>query len=215
MQSLIDQIDDWLPQTQCAQCGYPRCRLYAAAIVAGTAATNRCPPGGDITLAALARLTGTPPRPLDPGCGAARPSSVAVIDEARCIGCALCIKACPVDAIVGAAKWLHTVLAAECTGCELCIAPCPVDCIDLRPLAAEQPQAPEGWRWPTYPPQRVARARRRAAARAARLATRTTRARQSSSTASNRRRIQTEIRDSVARVRRKRETARDPSAGVS
>ena len=124
-------IDALLPQTQCRKCGYDGCRPYAEAIAAGKADINRCPPGGSEGIAELARLLGVPEKPLDPSCGAIGPRTVAVIDEAHCIGCMLCIQACPVDAIVGAAKLMHTVLRSECTGCELCIPPCPVDCIAL------------------------------------------------------------------------------------
>lgn len=136
---LADRIDAVLPQTQCTQCGYPDCRRYADAVAAGEAAINRCPPGGDEGIVLLAELTGRPPLPLDPACGSTKPFMVALIDEAHCIGCTLCIQACPVDAILGAVKQMHTVLADECTGCELCIAPCPVDCIDLVP--ARRPDA--------------------------------------------------------------------------
>lgn len=124
-------IDALLPQTQCRKCGYAGCRPYAEAIAAGAADINRCPPGGDEGVRELAALLGVPPRPLDPECGAAGPRTVAFIDEAHCIGCTLCIQACPVDAIAGAAKLMHTVMRELCTGCELCIPPCPVDCIAL------------------------------------------------------------------------------------
>lgn len=129
-----ERIDALLPQTQCGQCGYPGCRPYAQAIAAGQADINQCPPGGTATVRALADLLGREPRPLDTARGTEKPPQVALIDEARCIGCTLCIQACPVDAIVGAAKRMHTVLADDCTGCELCLPPCPVDCIDLVPL---------------------------------------------------------------------------------
>ena len=134
-----DQIDALLPQTQCTRCGYPGCRPYAEALAAGAAEINRCPPGGADTIAALARLLKQPVRPLDPACGAAGPALVAQIDEAACIGCAKCLPPCPVDAIVGAQKQMHTVLLALCTGCELCVAPCPVDCISMVPRAALAP----------------------------------------------------------------------------
>ncbi|MBN8735304.1 MAG: RnfABCDGE type electron transport complex subunit B [Xanthomonadales bacterium] len=127
----VARIDDALPQTQCARCGYPACRPYAEAVARGDAAINRCPPGGEQGVQTLARLTGQPPLPLDPECGPETPPRVAVIDEAVCIGCTKCIQACPVDAIVGANKLMHTVIADLCTGCELCVAPCPVDCIDM------------------------------------------------------------------------------------
>lgn len=126
-------IDRVLPQTQCTKCGYPACRPYARAVAAGEAAINRCPPGGDAVIRQLAALTGRPYAPLDPASGREQPRHVALIDEALCIGCTLCIDACPVDAIVGAQKQMHTVLAELCTGCELCLPPCPVDCIAMEP----------------------------------------------------------------------------------
>ena len=126
---LIEAVNERLPQTQCAPCGFPGCRPYAAAIVEQHAPINLCPPGGEATVVRLAELLGREPLPLEEP---AAQRSVAVIDEARCIGCAHCLAACPVDAIVGAHQLMHTVIEAECTGCELCIAPCPVDCIDLR-----------------------------------------------------------------------------------
>ncbi len=127
---LVEQVNDLLPQTQCAQCGYPGCRPYAAAVVDGTAAINLCPPGGEETLRRLADLLG---RDIIPLAASVEPS-VAVIDEALCIGCTHCRNACPVDAIIGAHQLMHTVIASECTGCELCVAPCPVDCISMRSL---------------------------------------------------------------------------------
>jgi len=128
--SLADRVDRLLPQTQCTRCGYAACRPYADAIAAGEARINRCPPGGGATIAALAALTGRPAIPLDPACGVEATLRVARVDEAACIGCTLCIAACPVGAIVGARLRMHTVLASQCTGCELCLAPCPVDCIE-------------------------------------------------------------------------------------
>ncbi|HVN42118.1 MAG TPA: RnfABCDGE type electron transport complex subunit B [Steroidobacteraceae bacterium] len=133
----VEAIDRLLPQTQCTRCGHPGCRPYAEAIARGEEDINRCPPGGERTIAALARLLGRAPRPLDPQVGPPTPRQVAVIDESRCIGCARCLPACPVDAIVGAKRFMHTVIAGQCTGCELCLPPCPVDCIELRPLPAE------------------------------------------------------------------------------
>ena len=127
---LISRIDELLPQTQCAQCGYPGCRPYAAAVADGTAAINLCPPGGDDTVRRLAKLLGREVIPLEE----VSTPAVAVIDEAACIGCYLCVEACPVDAIVGAHQFMHTIIERECTGCELCIPPCPVDCIAMRPL---------------------------------------------------------------------------------
>lgn len=128
---LVEQINDALPQTQCAQCGYPGCRPYAAAVVDGSAGINLCPPGGDSTVRRLARLLGREVIPL----ATSIEPSIAVIDEPACIGCFHCRKACPVDAIVGAPHFMHTVIESECTGCELCVAPCPVDCITMRPLS--------------------------------------------------------------------------------
>jgi Na+-translocating ferredoxin:NAD+ oxidoreductase subunit B len=129
--ALTAAIDALLPQTQCRQCGFEGCLPYAQALADGRAEINRCPPGGAAGIGALARLLGRAERPLDPSCGVPRPLRIARIDEARCIGCTLCIQACPVDAIVGTARAMHTVVAAECTGCDLCLAPCPVDCIDM------------------------------------------------------------------------------------
>jgi Na+-translocating ferredoxin:NAD+ oxidoreductase subunit B len=127
----VETLNAVLPQTQCAQCGFPGCRPYAEAMLAGQVDINRCPPGGEDTIRQLARLLGRSPVPLAPELGGPPPSQVAVIDEPRCIGCTLCVRACPVDAIVGAHQFMHTVIAAECTGCELCVPACPVDCIDL------------------------------------------------------------------------------------
>ena len=134
MNPLVQRLDALLPQTQCTKCGYAGCRPYAQAMAAGEADINQCPPGGDETVAKLARALGREPRPLNPANGVYRPPQVAVIDEAICVGCTKCIQACPVDAIVGASKLMHTVIASWCTGCELCIPPCPVDCIALLPV---------------------------------------------------------------------------------
>ncbi|WP_426140501.1 electron transport complex subunit RsxB [Pseudomonas sp. DWP3-1-2] len=130
--NLIHSIDALLPQTQCGKCGHPGCKPYAQGIIDGEA-INKCPPGGEETIAALARLLEVPALPLDTERGSA-PPQVAFIREAECIGCTKCIQACPVDAILGAAKMMHTVIIDECTGCDLCVAPCPVDCIDMIPL---------------------------------------------------------------------------------
>lgn len=141
---LAGRIDGLLPQTQCGQCGYPGCRPYAEAIARGDA-INKCPPGGARTIAELARLLGEPVAKLDPRHGTEGSPLRAVIREAECIGCTKCIQVCPVDAILGAPKLMHTVIESECTGCELCVAPCPVDCIDLqafpRPATAPWPLA--------------------------------------------------------------------------
>lgn len=139
--SLIDRIDAALPQTQCTRCGYPDCRAYASAIVMELAAINRCPPGGAEGIQRLAVATGRPAAPLDPQRGVEGPRALAVIDEAWCIGCTLCIKACPVDCIVGASKRMHTVVDDQCTGCELCLPACPVDCIVMKPVT----EARSGW----------------------------------------------------------------------
>lgn len=141
---IVDQIDAVLPQTQCGQCGYPGCRPYATAIANGEAPINQCPPGGDNTIVALADLLDTEVLPLNADNGTHNEVPLlAVIDEEICIGCTLCIQACPVDAILGSAKHMHTVIADECTGCELCLPPCPVDCIDMVPIK----QTIADWKW--------------------------------------------------------------------
>jgi electron transport complex protein RnfB len=130
----VERIDALLPQTQCGRCTFSGCRPYAEAIAQGTADINQCPPGGERTAQALAKLVGAAPKPVGKEFGVVPEyPAVAVIDEAACIGCTKCIQACPVDAIVGASRAMHTVIAAECTGCELCIPPCPVDCIVMQP----------------------------------------------------------------------------------
>lgn len=140
---LVDEIDGLLPQTQCGQCGYPGCRPYAQAIAEGDV-INKCPPGGQGTVDALADLLDVEPMTLDAEEGAAEPvKSVAYIREDECIGCTKCIQACPVDAILGAAKQMHTVIVAECTGCDLCVEPCPVDCIDMLPIETTL----NNWKW--------------------------------------------------------------------
>ena len=140
---MVEKIDAILPQTQCGQCGYPGCKPYATAIAKGEADINQCPPGGEEGVKKLAELLGVEPKPLN---AEPKPKSVALIDENLCIGCTLCIQACPVDAILGAAKQMHTIIAAECTGCELCVAPCPVDCISMVPLREDF----NNWKW-KYP----------------------------------------------------------------
>jgi Na+-translocating ferredoxin:NAD+ oxidoreductase subunit B len=131
--TFIDQINTILPQTQCRQCGYNGCKPYAEAIASGQADINQCPPGGDDGILELAGLLGLKTKPLNPQFGEHKPQFIAFIVEEDCIGCVKCIAACPVDAIVGAAKLMHTVIAEECTGCELCVSPCPVDCIVMKP----------------------------------------------------------------------------------
>ena len=156
---LADRIDAMLPQTQCTRCGYPACRPYAEAIARGETGINHCPPGGAAGISVLAELLGRPAIALDPANGIEKPRELALIDEEVCIGCTKCIQACPVDAILGASKMMHTVLVEECTGCELCIAPCPVDCITMVVAAADVEDS-----------QRAARYRERYEARATRLA---------------------------------------------
>ncbi len=129
--ALADRINALLPQTQCTQCGYEGCAPYAKAIAEEGANINRCPPGGEAGITALSKLLNVPILPLDPECGELKPNQVALIDAAVCIGCAKCLPACPVDAILGASKYMHTIIAPLCTGCGLCIPPCPVDCITL------------------------------------------------------------------------------------
>ena len=136
---VVESINALLPQTQCAQCGYPGCKPYAEAIAHGDEAINRCPPGGQDAIHSLAKLLGRDVIALDTTVGEEKPDQLAIIDEDRCIGCKLCIQACPVDAILGTAKRMHTVISHECTGCELCIPPCPVDCIELVATDYSQP----------------------------------------------------------------------------
>jgi electron transport complex protein RnfB len=175
-----DEIDGLLPQTQCTRCGYQGCRPYAQAIAGGAAQINQCPPGGARTITALAQLTGRPGLPLNPDNGTEGPELVAQIDEELCIGCAKCLPPCPVDAILGAPKQMHTVLLALCTGCELCIAPCPVDCISMVPrtqLHAPAPGPAENRaRFAVHNSRAAGRAARRAALLQARKAAATPRA---------------------------------------
>ncbi len=147
-ETLAQRLNAALPQTQCTRCGYPDCQSYANAMAAGEVAINRCPPGGAEGIQRLARITGQAARPLDPAHGVEGPRALALIDEAWCIGCTLCIKACPVDSILGASKVMHTVVNDWCTGCELCVPVCPVDCISMVPVTG----ALTGWQaW--SPPQ--------------------------------------------------------------
>ena len=160
---LASRLDAALPQTQCTRCGYPDCRAYALAMAEGSADINRCPPGGAEGILRLAAITGRPVLPLDPERGSEGPRALAVIDEAWCIGCTLCIKACPVDCIVGAPKLMHTVVDAQCTGCALCVPACPVDCIALQPVEGVHTG------WAAWSPDQAAQARRRYAQRQQRL----------------------------------------------
>ena len=208
--AFVETLDSALPQTQCTRCGYPCCRAYAEALAHGQADINQCPPGGDVTVRALAKMLGVAPKPIDPKFGAHRPRRRALIDEGRCIGCRKCIDACPVDAIVGTHKWMHTVIAAQCSGCELCLPPCPVDCIDMVPIA----MTARGGIWPEYTDQEVKDWRARTLARLGRLARRSERPK--TGAASNRRdhagsretpspnQIRAEIAVARERVRHKR-----------
>lgn len=153
--ALAASLLDALPQTQCRRCGYADCRDYAEAIASGAADVNRCPPGGEDGIVRLAQIVGRPTRPLDPECGAEGPRALALIDEAACIGCALCLKACPTDAIVGAATRMHTVVDDLCTGCALCLPVCPVDCIALVPTSGM------GTGWNAWSPAQAEQARAR------------------------------------------------------
>lgn len=161
--TLADQLEDLLPQTQCTKCGYPACRPYAEAIASGAASYNQCPPGGQQGIERLARLLNRPVIPLNPVNGTERPRALAVIDEALCIGCTLCIQACPVDAIIGAAKQMHSVINELCTGCDLCVAPCPVDCISMVPVTGSA----TGWH--AWTAEQATAARTRHDQRSARL----------------------------------------------
>jgi electron transport complex protein RnfB len=145
---IAEQINELLPQTQCGQCGYPGCRPYAEAIANNGEAINKCPPGGEAGIQALATLLDVEAIPLDEEHGEEKVKAVAYIREDECIGCTKCIQACPVDAILGAAKQMHTVIASECTGCDLCLEPCPVDCIEMIP----EPRNLQTWHWPLPDP---------------------------------------------------------------
>jgi electron transport complex protein RnfB len=161
--ALVEQINQLLPQTQCTQCGFSGCRPYAEALAADKAAINQCPPGGQAGIERLAQLLGQPVLPLNPKHGVEKPRRVAHITSELCIGCTLCLQACPVDAIVGAPKYLHVALAEECTGCELCVAPCPVDCIDMSELM------PDAGAVPAWTPANAESARQRHEKRERRL----------------------------------------------
>ncbi len=186
---LAELLNDALPQTQCTRCGYADCRAYAEAIAAGDAPINRCPPGGAEGVARLAAITRQPVLPLDPECGVEGARGLAVIDEAWCIGCTLCIKACPVDCIVGASKTMHTVIDQLCTGCELCLPVCPVDCIQMQPVTGSRSG------WSAWSPPQAEQARQRYA-----LHQQRTQAEQ----AEEERRQATQARDALLRVQARR-----------
>ena len=210
-----DDVDALLPQTQCRRCGYDGCRPYAEAIAAGETDINRCPPGGDATVERLAALTGEAVKPIDPECGDASVAKVAFIREDECIGCTRCIQVCPTDAIIGAAKQMHTVIDFDCTGCELCVPACPVDCIDMPESGPESGQ-------PLWPPardidtERAERARELFEARQARLNRKTTRRRRASrhdttvdareDAAAGSQEKKSTIADAIARAKAKRAT---------
>ena len=164
MKATLALVLDALPQTQCTRCGYPDCEAYAQAIVEDGVPINQCPPGGAEGIERLARITGQPEQPLNPEHGIEGPRSVAIIDEAWCIGCTLCIEACPTDAVLGSNKLMHTIIEPFCTGCELCIPVCPVDCISLEVVSGKR----TGWQ--AWSEQEAQQARERYAARQARLA---------------------------------------------
>ena len=163
MISLAERINDALPQTQCTRCGFPDCKAYAKAIAQDNAPINQCPPGGLEGVAVLSKITGRPSLPLNPDNGTEGPMTVAVIDEAWCIGCTLCLKVCPTDAILGSNKVMHTVIEAACTGCDLCLPVCPVDCIEMVPISNERTG------WSAWSPELAQQARKRYEARQLRV----------------------------------------------
>ena len=162
----VEQIDECLPQTQCTKCSYPGCFEYAQAIHQGQADINQCPPGGNITINALANLLDISTKPLNNEFGDHQPKEIVRVIEKDCIGCMLCIKACPVDAIIGANKLMHSVIESQCTGCELCLPVCPMDCIEMLPTTSKPDQEP----WPDYSLESVKTARQRRQNRVERLA---------------------------------------------
>jgi len=161
--ALADRINDALPQTQCTRCGFPDCKAYAQAIALDNVPINQCPPGGLEGVTILSKITGRPLLPLNPENGREGPMTVAVIDEAWCIGCTLCLKVCPTDAILGSNKVMHTVIEAACTGCDLCLPVCPVDCIEMVPISDERTG------WSAWSPALAQQARQRYEARQLRL----------------------------------------------
>ena len=163
MIALADRINDALPQTQCTRCGFPDCKAYAQAIALDNVPINQCPPGGLEGVTILSKITGRPVLPLNPDNGTEGPMTVAVIDEAWCIGCTLCLKVCPTDAILGSNKVMHTVIEAACTGCDLCLPVCPVDCIEMVPISDERTG------WSAWSPALAQQARQRYEARQLRL----------------------------------------------
>ena len=163
MIALADRINDALPQTQCTRCGFPDCKAYAQAIALDNAPINQCPPGGLEGVVVLSKITGRPALPLNPENGREGPMTVAVIDEAWCIGCTMCLKVCPTDAILGSNKVMHTVIEAACTGCDLCLPVCPVDCIEMVPISDERTG------WSAWSPALAQQARQRYEARQLRL----------------------------------------------
>lgn len=211
------ELDALLPQTQCRQCGYPGCRAYARAMALGAADINRCPPGGPQVAARLAKRLERPARPIDPSCGQVRPFTLARIEESRCIGCVACIRACPVDAIVGARKRMHTVIESECTGCELCVPACPVDCIALVPMPfPEIARAEEGAGFDTFLSawmrERAPRARMRFERRAARRSGTPSKRRGAEGDVSRRADRAAVVAAAVSRVRARRRAAAFPEA---
>ncbi|MDR5738825.1 MULTISPECIES: electron transport complex subunit RsxB [unclassified Caballeronia] len=192
--TLAERIEDLLPQTQCTKCGYPACRPYADAIAAGDAGYNQCPPGGEEGVARLAALLGLPVIPLDTTHGVERARPLAVIDENICIGCTLCMQACPVDAIAGAAKQMHTVIAELCTGCDLCVPPCPVDCIAMIPVTGDATG------WDAWTQEQADAARTRHDRRIARI---------------ERERVEAEARASAKQASRSAQTAAEAAPAAS
>lgn len=202
--NLIQNIDTWLPQTQCTACGYPRCQDYAEAILNKETGINRCPPGNETTIAGLAALLDLPVISLDPEVDPHQPRLTYYIDESRCIGCTLCIKACPVDAIIGSGKLMHSILESECTGCDLCVPPCPMDCILTKPWKPNN-ENETNQRWSEYPTEDTEKFRKRTNNRLARLAKNSSQAQKLKPKLDlDSERIKSEIADAVKRVQEKK-----------